>query len=171
PPPGAPPLAPPPADARANDRASVLPVGSAATRTSRDFGRAAADRVHPRTSSRQREEVPMIVCVPVNVDGTVDPRWGRAARVAVAQVDGGSIEAWQEVDVRWDEAHEQSTEGGHHARIARFLLERHVEAIVAGHMGEGMLLMLQGLGIRLELGAAGDARRAVEAFAAREATS
>ncbi len=38
----------------------------------------------------------MIVCIPVTEDGLVDPRRGRAGRVAVATVQEGRIESWQE---------------------------------------------------------------------------
>ncbi len=112
----------------------------------------------------------MIVCVPVQPDGTIDPRWGRAARVVVAGVDDGRIATWDEYDVGWDSLHDEGTEGGHHARIAWFLREHAVDAVVANHMGEGMLRMLPSMGVRLWLGAAGDARAAVEA-AAGEATA
>ncbi len=63
----------------------------------------------------------MRVCVPVTADGKVDPRWGRASRVAVADVADGGIRDWQEFAVDWDVLHDQGTEGAHHARIARFL--------------------------------------------------
>ena len=107
----------------------------------------------------------MIVCVPVMAGGSVDPRWGRAARVAVADVQAGSLASWQEFDVGWDRLHDAGGEGTHHARVARFLLENHVEAVVANHMGGEMQHMLQRMGLELRLGAAGDARVAVVAAA------
>jgi predicted Fe-Mo cluster-binding NifX family protein len=103
----------------------------------------------------------MVVCVPVTGAGTIDPRWGRAARVAVAEVREGEIAAWREVEVGWDVAHDQGGEGLHHARIARFLREQGVAAVVASHMGGGMLQMLEQMGLRVTLGAEGDARAAV----------
>ncbi len=102
----------------------------------------------------------MKVCVPVTGDGHVDPRWGRAGRVAVAEVAGGEIRAWQEFDVGWDTLHGQGSEGSHHARIARFLREHEVEAIAAQHVGPGMQRMLATMGIRLVTGPAEDARSA-----------
>ena len=63
----------------------------------------------------------MKVCVPVTADGQVDPRWGRADRVAVAEVAGGEVRDWQEYTVAWGTLHDQGTEGAHHARVARFL--------------------------------------------------
>lgn len=100
----------------------------------------------------------MIVCVPVGADGQVGGSWGRAPRVAIAQLDGGSIAAWDEHDVAWDALHDVGTEGGHHARVARFLQEHGVDVVVAGHMGPPMQQMLARMRIMARLGAAGDAR-------------
>jgi predicted Fe-Mo cluster-binding NifX family protein len=107
----------------------------------------------------------MVVCVPIAPDGTIDPRWGRAARVAVARVGSAAVGDWEEFDVRWDEVHDEGTEGGHHARIARFLQDHAVDTVLAGHMGQGMLEMLPKMGVTLWLGASGDARAAVAAVA------
>ena len=103
----------------------------------------------------------MIVCVPVASDGSVDPRWGRADRVAVAEAAADGVESWQEHDVGWGELHDSGPEGTHHARIARFLLDHDVQAVVANHMGAGMEHMLGKMGIAVHLGAAGPARDAV----------
>jgi len=103
------------------------------------------------------------VCVPVAPDGTIDPRWGRAARVAVARLEGGRIAAWDEHDVSWDVLHDVGTEGGHHARVATFLRDHGVEVVVAGHMGPPMVQMLGQMQILARLGSAGEARAAVEA--------
>ena len=102
----------------------------------------------------------MIICIPVTEDGFVDPRWGRAERVGVAEVRGDRIENWQEFDVGWDSLHDSGSEGGHHARIARFLREHNVEAVVANHMGPPMEQMLGKMRIEVRLGAAGSAREA-----------
>lgn len=102
----------------------------------------------------------MIVCVPVEPDGQVDPRWGRARRVAVADVRGGAVVDWREHDVGWDAAHESGTEGAHHARVARFLKDNGVQTVVAHHMGDGMSRMLLTMGLEVRLGASGDARTA-----------
>ena len=103
----------------------------------------------------------MRVCIPVTSDGQVDPRWGRAARVAVADVQRGSVIAWDEFAVAWDRLHDETTEGGHHARVARFLQDNFVDAVAAGHMGEPMVQMLGRLGIAVHLDVVGDAREAV----------
>ena len=105
----------------------------------------------------------MIVCVPVTTDGMVDPRWGRADRVAVADVVDGRIMSWQEVEVSWSRLHDEGTPGSHHARVVSFLREHQVEAVVANHIGQGMVRMLDTMGLPVHLGAAGDARAAVRA--------
>ena len=105
----------------------------------------------------------MVLCVPVAADGSVDPRWGRAGRVAVVQSSGDAISGWEEFDVGWDVAHDEGGEGAHHARVARFLIDHHVEAVVVGHLGPGMLHMVERMGIAVHPGAAGDARAAVTA--------
>ncbi len=102
----------------------------------------------------------MIVCLPVNADGAIDPRWGRARRVAVAEVESGAIVRWDEVDVGWDVLHDEGTEGGHHARIATFLKTNRVQGVVLDHAGEPMLQMLGSMGLQIWAGASGDARTA-----------
>lgn len=103
----------------------------------------------------------MIACVPVDTDGAVDPRWGRAARVALATLEDGVITEWHEMRVTWDSLHDSGGEGAHHARVARFLREHHVQAVVADHMGAGMARMLGVMGVTAHLGATGGARVAV----------
>ena len=103
----------------------------------------------------------MIVCVPVTATGEIDPRWGRAARVAVVEVRDGDLIRWEEVEVAWDELHDAGTEGGHHARVARFLQDQRVEVVVAHHMGGPMVQMLDRMGLEVRLGASGDAGQAI----------
>ena len=102
----------------------------------------------------------IIVCVPVTVEGLLDPRWGRADRVAVATVSQDGIDDWEEFDVGWGSLHDAGTEGSHHARVARFLREHGVEAVVAHHMGAGMTHMLEKMGLTVRLGETGSAREA-----------
>jgi predicted Fe-Mo cluster-binding NifX family protein len=103
----------------------------------------------------------MLICVPIQADGQVDPRWGRAARVAIVETSEGALTAWREFDVGWNELHDQGTEGGHHARVARFLKDHGVEMVVAHHVGPAMMTMLDRMGLAVRLGASGDARQAV----------
>jgi predicted Fe-Mo cluster-binding NifX family protein len=97
------------------------------------------------------------VCVPITADGQVDPRWGRANRVVVADVADGEIRDWREFTVNWETLHDQGTEGAHHARVARFLRDNQVQVIVAHHVGPGMQRMLDTMAIRLITGLGGDA--------------
>jgi predicted Fe-Mo cluster-binding NifX family protein len=103
----------------------------------------------------------MIVCIPVTPEGSVAPGWGRADLVAVARVSANVIDAWQEFDVGWGRLHDSGPEGGHHARIAGFLRQHEVEAVVAEHMGPPMEHMLGKMRIKVHLGASGRAREAV----------
>jgi predicted Fe-Mo cluster-binding NifX family protein len=105
----------------------------------------------------------MKVCVPVSADGQVDLRFGRADRVAIADVADSKIRDWQEFSVGWDTLHDQGTEGSHHARVARFLRENEVQAIAVHHIGPGMQRMLDSMAIRVVTGLGGDARSAARA--------
>jgi predicted Fe-Mo cluster-binding NifX family protein len=57
--------------------------------------------------------------------------------------------------------HDEGTPGSHHARVVSFLRDHQVEAVVANHIGDGMVRMLDTMGLPTHLGAAGDARAAV----------
>jgi predicted Fe-Mo cluster-binding NifX family protein len=103
----------------------------------------------------------MRVCVPITTAGTVEPRWGRADRVAVADVEDGAVSDWTEFDVGWGALHDSAPEGAHHARIARFLRDHQVQAIAVSHVGAGMQRMLTTMGIRIQTGHSGDARAAI----------
>ena len=81
----------------------------------------------------------MLICVPIQSDGQVDPRWGRAARVAIVETSEVALTAWHEFDVGRNELHDRGTEGGHHARVARFLKAHGVE----------MVTMLDRMGLRV----------------------
>ena len=102
----------------------------------------------------------MIVCLPVTVDGQVGPSWGRAERVAIAEVADSGIGRWDEFEVGWDQTHDAADHGQHHARIARFLMDHKVGFVVAGHMGPPMVQMLGQMGIGVRLDASGEARSA-----------
>jgi len=106
----------------------------------------------------------MNICVPITPDGNVAERWGRADRVAVAEVSDGVIRAWHEVDVDWGTEHDAATEGAHHARIARFLRDNTIQAVAVQHVGPGMQRMLDTMGIRVSARHSGAARDAVTAI-------
>ncbi len=82
--------------------------------------------------------------------------WGRAQRIAVATVEDGAVTGWAEHDVRWDLAHDEGTEGSHHARVVTFLRENGVQVVATGHMGPPMARMLGTMGIRTVVDASGD---------------
>lgn len=107
----------------------------------------------------------MIVCAPVNLSSenqsTIDPRWGRAHWVALAEVVAGNIQSWREIEVSWDLLHDEGTDGSHHARIAKFLKANVVELVVVDHMGDGMVRMLGTMNIPVSYNASGDARAAI----------
>ncbi|WP_194947909.1 NifB/NifX family molybdenum-iron cluster-binding protein [Actinomyces trachealis] len=103
----------------------------------------------------------MSTLIPVTADGQVEPRFGRAPRVAVVQVEDGQISDWTEHAVGWDTAHDSGTEGAHHARIVRFLREQEVDTIVVTHMGIGMQRVTSRMGIRVLATDGGPARQAV----------
>ena len=63
----------------------------------------------------------------------------------------------------WSQLHDEGTPGSHHARVVKFLREQHVEAVVANHIGDGMVRMLDTMRLPVHSGAAGDARAAVKA--------
>jgi predicted Fe-Mo cluster-binding NifX family protein len=104
----------------------------------------------------------MIVCIPVTLDGNVDPRWGRADWIAIADVQDGEIKTWREIEVSLSRLHDEGSDGSHHARVVKFLKEHGVETVVANHMGDGMTRMLKTMEIPVHLGAEGDARTAVQ---------
>ena len=103
----------------------------------------------------------MIMCVPITSDGIVDPSWGRADSIAVAEVLDGKIAKWEVIEVSWSRLHDEGTPGSHHARVAKFLREHKVEVVVANHIGDGMVRMLDTMGLPARLGAVGDAKAAV----------
>ena len=102
----------------------------------------------------------MIVCLPVTANGQMGQSWGRADRVAIAEVVGSGIAKWEEFEVGWDKTHDVGEHSEHHDRIAKFLADHHVSCVVAGHMGPPMVQMLGEMGIAVQLGASGEARRA-----------
>lgn len=100
----------------------------------------------------------MIVCTPVTATDEVDPRWGRADWIAVTTVRDGVLEGWERINVSWSTLHDEGSSARHHARVAKFLLDHGVEAVVANHVGDGMVRMLDTMKIKLIVDASGDAR-------------
>ncbi len=107
-----------------------------------------------------------VCCIPIAPDGHVGHGWGKASTMAIAEVVDGDIVQWRTEDVGWDVLHDAVGGENHHARIVRFVSDRGITVAVAEHMGEPMQVILGKLGIRVVLGAAGDARAAVIAASA-----
>ncbi len=108
----------------------------------------------------------MRIAIAITDAGDADQGWGRAPRVAVADTRAGDIVTWNEFDVRWDQLHDAGSEGGHHARIARFLRDNSIDVVAAGHMGPPMMEMLKRMGIRAIVGVTGRARQVALQIAA-----
>ncbi len=109
----------------------------------------------------------IVVCVPVTADRQVDHSWGKATVVATIVVRDGAVASFTQDDVGWDVSHDAGGHGSHHARIARFLLERKARAVAAAHMGAPMLNMLTKMGLTVVMDADGDAEAAAVAAASR----
>lgn len=103
----------------------------------------------------------MLIATPVDAQGQSAHAWGRAHWIAVADVADGKIVDWQVHEVSWDELHDSSSHGSHHARVVTFLKENGIQAIVVDHVGEGMQRMLATMGIPLLPASAGDAKQSV----------
>ena len=110
-------------------------------------------------SGASNESQPRVVAVPVNENGGVGS-WGRASKIAVATVQHGTIAGWEECEVGWDVLHDAGSDAAHHARVARFVKQHGVQAVVAHHMGRDMRAMLERMHLSVSLGNSGDARRA-----------
>src|ERR1022692_3889009 len=76
------------------------------------------------------------------------------------------LSEFQEMEVSWDRLHDEGTPAQHHARVARFLRQNHVEGVVAHHVGDEMVRILETMKLSLILEATGDARTAVLAATA-----
>ncbi|MHB0927903.1 MAG: NifB/NifX family molybdenum-iron cluster-binding protein [Candidatus Nanopelagicales bacterium] len=108
-----------------------------------------------------------VVAATISPDGSIGGGLGKAHWMAIASVVDGAITDWRVEEVRWDELHDEGGEGSHHARIVRFMRDHQVQDVVAAHAGPPMQNTLSKLGIRLHMGAAGDARQAVLAALTR----
>lgn len=110
----------------------------------------------------------MIIAIPVTPAGQVGHSWGRAGAIGIARVQDGQASAWTVHEVRWDLAHDEGSEGQHHARVVRFLQEHGVTHVLAHHMGPGMARTLERLEIPVIEPDSVDALEAVQHFAAAE---
>lgn len=126
-----------------------------------DSGRFVCYDPEKRRSTQRGYPSIVILCVPITNDEMVDPRWGRADRIAVATVYEDDIVTWQVINVNWSSLHDEGSPARHHARVASFLKDHKVEMVVANHVGDGMVRMLKTMDIPLCLGASGAARESI----------
>ena len=106
-------------------------------------------------------EDPMFVATPVTPEGQSAPSWGKAHWIGVAEVADGEITSWRIDEVAWDVSHDAGTHGSHHARIVRFLKDESIDAVVVDHMGEGMVRVMNSMGIPILSATPGDARASI----------
>ncbi|MGC8688407.1 MAG: NifB/NifX family molybdenum-iron cluster-binding protein [Candidatus Micrarchaeia archaeon] len=88
---------------------------------------------------------------------------GRAPKVAIAKISGAKIKSIEEIEVKWNNTHENEPEGLHHANVARFLREHHTNVLLASGAGFDMRRMIEKLGIKFYINT-GDYRSAIESF-------
>lgn len=106
----------------------------------------------------------MIIATPCTAEGQSAHAWGRAHWIGVAELDDQhELTSFTVHEVRWDELHDEGTEGSHHARIVRFLKEQGIEAVVVDHMGPGMQRVMHTMGIPLLPASPGDAQASIVA--------
>ena len=104
----------------------------------------------------------MKLTVPIADDGQIDPRFGKAVRMAVGTVaDDGQLTDWQINEVGWDVLHDQGEHGQHHARIVRFLKENQIDRVVFAHIGQPMMHTIDKMGLQLVEAPIMDAKDAI----------
>ncbi|MCY0880710.1 MAG: hypothetical protein OWS74_01835 [Firmicutes bacterium] len=111
------------------------------------------------------EKKDQIIAIAVGEDGNIYEFWGRTPVVALATIHDGAITDWQEYPVGWDIAREQTTDGNHHATIARWLMDHHATGVAAVFMGGGMEHMLDKMGLDVYLDVEGNAREIIRQLA------
>ncbi|MCW5951111.1 MAG: hypothetical protein KIT69_02475 [Propionibacteriaceae bacterium] len=102
----------------------------------------------------------MIIATPVTVDGRTASRWGKAHWIGVADVTGPRITSWTIHEVGWDDA-SLFGRNRRHARIAHFLAEQEVGAVVVPAVGSRLAKLFDRLGIAVLPATPGDARESV----------
>ena len=108
----------------------------------------------------------MKLATPVDANGLSAHAWGRAHWIAVAEFSADALTGWEVYEVAWDESHDSGTHGSHHARIVRFLKDERIDAVVVDHMGEGMVRVMNTMGIPILTATPGDARASILAAVA-----
>jgi len=110
---------------------------------------------------QKKEPAPLLVAVPINPRGQVETHFGRCECLAVFTIGiDGSIEVEQTVDA--------SIGPGCRSSVMPRLAAMHVQALVAGCIGDGAIHVCAAHGIAVVRGASGAARGAALAFARGE---
>jgi len=110
------------------------------------------------------------LCAPLTDEGTINQRWCKTQRVAVADVRCGEITDWREFDVGWERLHDEGEHADHHARMADFLRDHGVNIIVVDHIGTCLRATLTRMDIAVHPGASGQADRAMVSAAHEQLT-
>lgn len=121
----------------------------------------------------------MKIAVAVLPNGMVNAHFGRADKLAFANIENGQITEWEEVSVPFaashgdhghhhdhDHQHEHGHHhaSGHHESIKDFLVESGVNLVLLDHAGPGMKLVQEQTDIKIVVGAQGNAKEAVQAL-------
>ncbi len=102
-----------------------------------------------------------IICIPLNADGTIHDRLGKANTVAICKLEDGQVSDWTEHVVEWDTTYGVDVMGVHHPRIMRFMQDQKVDAVVADNVCDVIQRSLPNVGVTVHPGFTGDARSVV----------
>lgn len=104
-------------------------------------------------------------------NGKVNPHFGRADQMALADVEGVKITQWKVVDTPFANMHRDHDHHGgsgghtpnpsHQSTIKQFLLDHDVDVVFVGHAGPGLQKVKDETKMNVVTGAQGDAREAV----------
>jgi len=96
-----------------------------------------------------------------DLEGAVDPRFGRAKCFLVVDTDTGELAAN-------DNSQNLNAMQGAGIQAGRNVAELGVEAVITGNVGPKAFATLQAAGVKVYVGATGSAREALEKFKAGE---
>jgi len=94
-----------------------------------------------------------------DLDGTIDPRFGRAEAFLIVDTDTNEFE-------RIDNTANVEAASGAGIAAAQSLADRGVRALITGHCGPNAFEALAAAGIQIYLGASGPVRQALEQYKA-----
>lgn len=94
-----------------------------------------------------------------DLESPVDPRFGRAAFLIVADVETGAFEVH-------DNVQNLNAVQGAGIQAARQVVDLGAGAVITGHVGPKAFVALQAAGVKVYAGAAGSIRQAIEQYKA-----